>query len=349
MAKTAEKITILLGALFMIGIANAYPILSDTLFAMDGAQITNASYLSIDANTNAGTTVNETQGGAIHIGNTGNNDGAFTIYTNTASETSPLAQIISDNTGFSQTLLYIRGDGNGDLLNLDMDGDSRALYISSVSNNNPALLINRAGDGGGIDIDLTAAATSGTIINADWSGAATFDGAITGIDIDMTTNTVGNSQTFKGIVVDVPSSGIGAGSRVWSFLRGGSEVFYMHPGGEGGFLGNVDMIIDTAGNDPGIEIKADVFPTGTVTKIYYPTAETLTGDIIGLEINLNDNVTPDGNEETALKLEVGSTGVHMNLEGNSTVASPNHGDIWTNGSHILVHLAGSTKVLSFDS
>jgi len=69
------------------------------------------------------------------------------------------------------------------------------------------------------------------------------------------------------------------------------------------WTGNVDIVIDADAATP-IDIGADVFASGTLIDLAYDTAETLTGDTIGLAINLNTNVTGGADDDlTGIQLQ----------------------------------------------
>jgi hypothetical protein len=66
--------------------------------------------LFVDANADTGSTVSDTDGGAVHIANTGNSDFGLTVYTDDGTTTNSLAYFFNDNSAFDSYVVDIRSD-----------------------------------------------------------------------------------------------------------------------------------------------------------------------------------------------------------------------------------------------
>lgn len=111
----------------------------------------------IDQDGDTGGTLSATDGGALHIANTGNAHSAFTVYTNeTSTSAAPLISVHSDNTSFDETIFEITNDST--------DSGSRGLFINQTG----------AGVGAALDIATSTTGFAAEIFND--GNAATADG-----------------------------------------------------------------------------------------------------------------------------------------------------------------------------
>lgn len=157
-----------LSAPYAINAANLNGYTSDDFVAAFGDSLTGAYSLTqtgadtaflINQDGNTGGTINDTEGGALHISNTGNNNEAFTIYSNNGvGAASPLAVLQTDNALFDENILAI-----------DNAGLAIGLHIIQDTLNSPAAdsIGNQALV---IDVNETSSSDDVFIIRADADG-----------------------------------------------------------------------------------------------------------------------------------------------------------------------------------
>ncbi|MCH8049240.1 hypothetical protein IH979_00840, partial [Patescibacteria group bacterium] len=174
------------GRMFFTSISNASA-------SVDGYVITNAGTgesVRVDQNGNTGSTVSDSDGGAIHVGNTGNDGLGLSVFSdNNATQSAPLVQLEADNAAFDEAVLFIQQDGTGNGIFIDQNGNGIALNIDSEATTvNLAVLDGSVLTSGDV-INATAnALTTGSLI--DFSSSGTFSGNL--IDLNATGAATGN-------------------------------------------------------------------------------------------------------------------------------------------------------------
>jgi len=143
--------------LINLGTGNGLDILHNTGATGNPIFISNVSTnesIFVDANGDTGGTLDDTNGGAIHLSNTGNDDKGITIYSaNTSAFTDSLFQISAAS-----------GTFGGELIDLDNSGDGNAINISqAVTSSGIVIDLNNLGTGNSLDIDHTSGATGNPI------------------------------------------------------------------------------------------------------------------------------------------------------------------------------------------
>jgi len=179
----------------------------------------------IDANADTGLSIDENDGGALHISNTDNDHYGLTVYTNRESPNTPLVRLISDHISSGQSVLQIDNDGAGaPAVYIDSDGNESSFYISSASTTtNTSLITASAQTTGNIFDVLTSSAdrTSGDLFEGSHSTTYTTSKTVSGSGLDLdqtiTINGGGETVTVSGHALDVRATGTQtAGTLNWT-------------------------------------------------------------------------------------------------------------------------------------
>lgn len=159
----------ILSAPYAINAAALNGMSSDDFAAATGDALTGAfsitqsaadTSLLIDQNGNTGATLDDTNGGALHITNTGNDHSAFTIYSNNGpSVAAPLVNLHVDNVLFDEGLMRIQNDGLGSGIHI-VQNTVDAPTTGSIGNQALVIDVNEAG--GAEDIIIVRSDADGT-------------------------------------------------------------------------------------------------------------------------------------------------------------------------------------------
>lgn len=138
------------------------------------------------------------------------------------------------------------------------------------------------------------------LVGGEYTGALGSAGANANLhvlrgDISTATITAGYASAVTGYsTANVSYLGYQDGSNDYAAL------FSPNSAGTG-----IDMYIDPSGSTF-IDIGPDLFETGTLCNVAYDTAETLSGNLTGFNIDLSTNITQDGNTVTGLSVTTGA-------------------------------------------
>jgi len=143
----------------------------------------------------------------------------------------------------------------------------------------------------GIEVIHTGSHTSGSTASLFFAGMTnmTVDGAnsqTAGFRCDMTTITDTLADEIYGLVVDAPAA--------WNVSTASAIC------GRLGGIGNASANIINA-NGELLDFDMRIYPTGTIINMDYSVAETLTGALTGLDIDLRTNITQNSQTTTGLR------------------------------------------------
>jgi hypothetical protein len=143
----------------------------------------------------------------------------------------------------------------------------------------------------GTEFDVSATTGSVTIDDAGDAGAFTVEGTVLDID-DLTFVGAGLVDVTGAAALTLGSVDVTQINLVTDNASATDVNITGSVASSGGYTasGNVDMVIDADAASP-IDIGADVFASGNIIDIAYDTAETLSGDVYGLMLDLQTNVT----------------------------------------------------------
>ncbi len=223
------------------------------------------SGVNIQQDESTSTTVTNEVGGALHVGNTGNDDYGLTVYTNGGTSTSPLAYIFSDNTSFDNHVFHVRNDStqtNSSAMRIEQntvsDSSTTTNFALLVDTNetasNDELVVFRSDADGTPDIEFRFEADGDAFADGSFTGGGadlaewmiSSDGSLGGNDVVCR-----DESTLNGVKECAPgeTSIIGAISTNPGFIGNYQESFdYGIPANYRlvGLIGQIDVSASAA-------------------------------------------------------------------------------------------------------
>lgn len=183
---------------------------------------------------------------------------------------------------------------------------------------------------------------------------AAYNGTIAGLRLEVDP-TVGGSETLYGAQITTPGT-YGAGTEVGISVTGDGETINI--------VNDADLYISMAKTGavaislqaiaPVVDINVDGVTTGTLITIDWTAAETLSGALVGINLNLDTNVTPSGQNVNGIILTMPATygaGTEVGLQvtgDGQTINISNDADLYVSfakASSVDINIQGISPVV----